>query len=157
MKATRVTAGALFACCLIGMLVLPVSAASDVRQVNAQASKIDAGLAEDLWKTHMENRLEAFDMHVRHGKDIIGVLEAHGIDGNGPQGILDQFGSLRPELEQALTSHDREALKTVNEKLVELTRQFLKSVREAIRAPAGTGTATETAGILLPASGTPAI
>jgi hypothetical protein len=157
MKATRVIAGALLACCLMGMMVLPAAAASDVQQMNARVSKIDAGLAEDLWKTHMENRLEAFDMHVRHGKDIIGVLEAHGIDASGPQGILDQFGSLRPELEQALSSHDRDAIKTVNGKLVNLAKQFLNAVREAIRASAGTGTATATAGFMLPASGTTAI
>lgn len=157
MKATRAIAGALFACCLLGMLVLPVSAASDVQQMNARAGTIDAGLAEDLFKTHMENRLEIFDMHVQHAKDIIGVLEAHGIDASGPQGILDQFESMRPELEQALTSHDRDALRTVNEKLADLTKQFLNAVREAIRASAGTGTAAAATGILLPAGGNMAI
>mgnify|MGYP001573013303 CR=1 FL=1 len=156
MKATRLIAGALLACCLIGMMVLPASAASDVQGMNARAAKIDSGLQDDLWKTHAENRLEAFDMHVQHAKDVIDVLEAHQINTSGPQAVLDQFAAMRPELEQALKNHDRDALKTVNAKLIDLTKQFLKSVRDAIRASAGTATASAS-GMAMPLTGTAAI
>ncbi|WAC05721.1 MAG: hypothetical protein OS112_03590 [Methanoregula sp.] len=156
MKATQLIAGAFLACCLIGMMVLPASAASGVQGMNVKAAKIDSGLQDDLWKAHAENRLETFDMHVRHAKDIIDVLEAHGINTSGPQAVLDQFAAMRPELEQALNNHDREALKTVNQKLIELTKQFLRSVRDAIRASAGTATASES-GIAIPLAGTAAI
>lgn len=156
MKATRLIAGAFLACCLIGMLVLPASAASDSQGMNVKAAKIDAGLQEDLWKTHIHDRLETFDMHVQHAKDIIDVLEAHQINTSGPQAVLNQFVALRPELEQALNNHDRDALKTVNAKLIDLTSQFLKSVRDAIRASAGTATASAS-GMAMPISGTAAI
>ena len=156
MKATRLIAGALPACCIIGMMVLPAPAASDVQGLNARAVKIDSGLQDDLWKTHAENRLEIFDMHVQHAKDVIDVLEAHQIDAGGPQAVLEQFAAMRPELEQALNNRDRDALKTVNAKLIELTRQFLQSVREAIRVSGGTAT-VPAAGRAMPLSGTAAI
>lgn len=156
MKTTRLIAGALVACCLIGMLVLPASAAPDAKGTNIKAGKIDPGLQEDLIKTHIKNRLETFDLHVQHAKDIIDVLETHQIDTSRPQAILDQFVAMRPELERALTSHDREAVKTVNAKLAELTKQFFQAVRDAIRASAATDTARAySAG--LPATGTLAI
>ena len=156
MKATRLIAGVLLACCLIGMMVLPASAASGLQGMNERAVKIDAGLQDDLWKTHAENRLETFDLHVQHGKDIIDVLETHQIDASGPQAVLDQFAVMRPELEQALSNHDRNALKTVNAKLIELARQFRQSVRDAIRASAGTTTASAS-DMAMPPTGTAAI
>jgi hypothetical protein len=156
MNATRLIAGVLLACCFIGMVVLPASAATGVQGMNARAAKIDAGLQDDLWKTHAENRLETFDLHVQHAKDVTDVLEAHQIDASRPQAILDQFAALRPELEQALTGHDRDALKTVNARLIDLGKQFLQAVRNAIRASAGTAKVSAS-GMVMPPTGTPAI
>jgi hypothetical protein len=122
--------------CLIGMLAAPVLAApAENAQGNAFAKMkaADAGLKTDLWNDHIKYRLLEFDLHVQHADDIIGILNDHGINTTKVQSIADTFSGKREELETALKSQDREALKTINRELFSLAKEFLKEMRAAIR------------------------
>lgn len=154
MNTKSILKGAFLAFCLIGMLALP-AAATPVAQVNGQGmmngkvNSIDDGLKEDLWNNHVQYRLKLFDMNVQHGTDVIKILNDHNIDTTLMQTTLDEFSGKRSELQTALENQDKDALKRINAELKELRQEFLKEMRDAIRAhysAAGTaGTARATA------------
>jgi hypothetical protein len=142
MNAKTIAKGAFLAFCLIGMLVLPASAAADGQgTVSVKATTIDQGLKDDLWNSHTQHRLEAFDMHVRHANDIIGILNSHGIDTSQMQATLAEISAKRPELQSALENRDKAALQKVNDELRQLAKEFLKEMRDAIRSHYAAGTA----------------
>ena len=68
MKNATIIKGAIIACCLIGMLVLPAAAAG---QGNAT---IDPGLKNALWTEQGQHRLTVFDANVQHANNVIGIL-----------------------------------------------------------------------------------
>lgn len=125
--------------CLIGMLALPAAAtAASGQATEATTNAIDKGLKDDLWNNHKANRLEAFNMHVRHAESTIEILGRYGIDTSGCESTLSSIEAKRADLESALTAQDRQKLKTVNAEIKTLWRQFLKDVRDAIRGHYGT-------------------
>lgn len=157
MNTRTILNGTFLAFCLVAMLVLPAAAAPAAQATNARANAIDQGLKDDLWNNHVQNRLAEFDMHVQHATSVIGILNKYGIDTTQMQSTLNTFSGKRTELQTALNNRDKEALKTINSELRELTKQFLKEMRDAIRdhygkmkAAGSTGTAStvNSAGIL---------
>lgn len=148
MNSKSILKGAFIAFCLIGMLVLPAAAAPGAQPAKMNGSVIDQGLKDDLWNNHKVNRLEAFDMHVRHAESTIGILGQYGIDTTACQSTLSTIEAKRPDLEAALTAQDRAKLKTVNEELKTLWQQFMKNMREAIRNHYGKGAAGITSSVL---------
>ncbi len=133
MNRTTIIKGAFLAFCLVSLLALPAAAAQNGQGMNAKEQAIDPTLKDDLWTSHTTHRLAAFDMHVQHAKDIIGILNDHNIDTGMMEVTLDKFANMRDELQAALDHHDREALKSINTELRELARQFFKEMRDAIR------------------------
>jgi hypothetical protein len=138
MNTKTILKGVFLAFCLIGMLVLPVAAAPAGQVVgqgmmNGKANSIDAGLKEDLWNSHMQYRLEAFDMHVQHGTDVIKILNDHNIDTTQMQVTLTTFSGKRSELVTALENQDKDALQKINAELKQLRQDFIKEMRDTIR------------------------
>jgi hypothetical protein len=138
MQKTTLYRGAFLALCLIGMLVLPAAAAPSGQASSAGANAIDQGLKDDLWNNHKANRLETFDMHVRHAESTLAILGQYGIDTTACEATLSTIEAKRTDLQSALDAQDRQKLKTVNAELKTLWQQFLKDVREAIRSHYGT-------------------
>jgi hypothetical protein len=77
MKIAPIMKGAFIACCLMGMLVLPVTAAPAKMSGN---TTIDQGLKNDLWSAQGQHRLEVFDANVRQADTVTGILGNHAID-----------------------------------------------------------------------------
>ena len=144
MKKNTIMNGAFVALCLICMLVLPAAAAPASETTSIRAAAIDDGLREDLWASHKEHRLEIFDLRVNHAADIIRILENHGADTTACQSTLSEIRDMRQDLERALTSHDLQEVKAVNEELKTLAQQFIRNVREAVQNAYGTRTTAMT-------------
>jgi hypothetical protein len=126
--------GVFVALCLIGMLVLPAAAVPAGQAAAVKGSAIDQGLINDLWANHQQYRLQVFDMNVQRGTSVITILDKYGIDSTACQATLSTISSKRSNLEAALSARNREQLKTFNAELKTLWQQFLKDMRDAIRA-----------------------
>ena len=120
--------GAVIVCFLMGMLVLPVAAAPA-----GQNPTIDTGLKNDLWTAQEQHRLAVFDANVAHANSVIGILGKYDIDATQMQATLTQISAERPALESAFADQDRTALKTVNQQLVTLWKQFRQEAKTAVR------------------------
>ncbi len=129
MKNATIMKGAVIACCLIGMLVLPVAAAP-AGQGN---TTIDPGLINDLWSAQEQHRLAVFDANVAHANNVIGILDKYNIDTAAMQATLSQISGQRPALESAFTNQDRTGLKSVNQQLQTLWKQFRQDAKTAVR------------------------
>lgn len=127
MKKATIIKGAIIACCLIGMLVLPAAAAG---QGNAT---IDPGLKNALWTEQGQHRLAVFDLNVQHANNVIGILGQYNIDTTQMQATLAQITGERSALQSAFADQDRNALKTVNQQLVTLWKQFRQEAQTAVR------------------------
>lgn len=142
MNKNTILRSAFIAFCLIGMLILPIAAAPAVQGTTAKVSTVDQGLKDDLWANHQQNRLETFDMHVRHAQSVISILDKYGIDTTACTSTLSTISGKRSELESALAHHDIQGLKTVNAELKTLWQQFIKNVRDAVMNHYGTRAAS---------------
>lgn len=135
-------AGALVALCLFGMLALPVSAAPTTNPATtAKISTVDQGLKDELWSSHMQYRLARYDLNVQQAAAVITILGKYGIDTSAAQATLDTVKGERAALQAALESKDRTQLKTINEELKTLWKQFRKDIRDAVRSRYGKGAA----------------
>ena len=140
--------GAFLAFCLAGLLVLPAAAAGQA------PSTADQGLRNDLWSRRGRTRLSVFDMNVQHANDIIGILNQYSIDTTQMQSTLTRISAERPALQSAFTSEDRSALRTANQQLVTLWKQYMQEMQAAVRghyaksSPATVSGTTGTAGLL---------
>ena len=131
MKNTPLFKGAIIACCLIGMLVLPVAAATG--GVAGNRTGIDPALKSDLWTNQQAHRLAIFDENVRNADNVIGILDKYGIDTAQMQATLGQITGDRSALQSAFANQDRNALKTVNQQLLALWKQFRQEAVTAVR------------------------
>jgi hypothetical protein len=134
MNVNSVVKGTFLAFCLIGMLVLPAAAAPSGQGTNTNTNVIDQGLSDELWNNNHEYRLREFDLHVERANSEMGILARYSIDTSQMQDTLSTISSKRSALETALTSEDRESLKTINEDLQSLWKQFLEEMKETIKA-----------------------
>ena len=132
MMKSDIMKGALLACCLIGMLVLPAAAAGQ-GTTSASPAAIDAGLKDDLWNIHTQYRLQAFDNHVQEAGAVIDALNKYGIDTTQMQKTLDAISSRRSELQTDLQNRDRKALQTLNGELQALWKQFREEMKETMK------------------------
>lgn len=137
MNAQTMLKGAFLTFCLIGMLAVPVAAAANGQGVNAQGQVIDQNLKDDLWANHHQNRLKEFDLHVQRATSVIGILDKYNIDTTKVQATLTTISGKRAALDDALTTKDREELKTINADLVSLWKQIRKDMRDSIKAHYG--------------------
>jgi hypothetical protein len=124
--------GALFAFCIIGVLVLPAAAAGQA----GTTSGIDQGLKDDLWASHQTYRLQEFDNHVTQANTVIGILGKYNIDTTQEQATLANISSQRSALDTALTGKDQASLKTINTNLASLWKQFNQEIRGSVKAHA---------------------
>ena len=131
MKKTQILKGALLACCLIGMLMLPVAAAPAGQAMNK--SVLDPRLKNDLWNAQEQHRLTIFDANVAHANSVIGILGTYSIDTTQLQATLTQISGERPALKSAFAGQDRTALKTVNQQLETLWKQFRQEAATAVK------------------------
>lgn len=139
-------AGALMALCVIGMLALPASAAPLTTTGSpAKISTVDQGLKDELWASHMQFRLARYDMNVQQANAVMTILQKYTIDTTACQATLTTIEGKRADLQSALVSKDREKLKTVNEELKTLWKQFHKNLRDAVKSHYGRGNAGTTA------------
>jgi hypothetical protein len=137
MKAQTMLKGAFLTFCLIGMLAVPVAAAANGQGLNAQGPAIDQNLKDDLWANHHQNRLKEFDLHVQRAESVIGILDKYKIDTNKVQATLTTISGKRAALDDALTTKDREELKTINADLVSLWKQIRMEMRDSIKVNYG--------------------
>lgn len=137
MKVHTMLKGAFLAFCLIGMLTLPVAAATDGQAMNAQGPIIDQKLKDDLWDNHQTNRLERFAMNVDQAQSVLTILGNYRIDITKCEDTLAKIKGKRSALETALSKKDREQLQTINAELRTLWQQFRTEVRESIKAKYG--------------------
>lgn len=137
MKAHTMLKGAFLAFCLIGMLTLPVAAATDGKAMNAQGPVIDQKLKDDLWANHQTNRIDRFAMNVKQAQSVITILGNYGIDITKCEDTLAKINGKRSDLETALKEKDKEDLQTINAELRTLWQQFRTEVRESIKAKYG--------------------
>ena len=121
--------GTLLAFCLIGMLVLPATAAG-------QATGADQGLKDDLWASHEQYRLQTFDNHVQQANNVIGILGKYSIDTTQLQATLTTITGERAALSTALTGKDQASLKTINADLAADWKQFMQETKDAVKAHA---------------------
>jgi hypothetical protein len=142
MQKTSILKGAFVALCLIGMLVLPAAAAPGNGQMaKMNGSAVDQGLKDELWANHQQYRLQQFDTNVQRANSVLTILSKYGVDTTTCQATLSTISGKRPALETALTSKDKEGLKTVNEELRTLWKQFRTGMKDALRAKYGKGAA----------------
>jgi len=120
------------AICIIGFLILPAAAAPAVQRTTVKT--VDQGLKDDLWASHQQYRLQRFDTNVQQAESVITILDKYSIDTTTCRATLATISGKRSALDTALTNRDREGLKTINAGLRTLWKQFLKDVRDAIRA-----------------------
>jgi len=147
----NIIATAILGLVIVAALALPASAA----QANGNAAgkaAIDPQLKADLWDNHHQYRLAHFDLNVQRANSIIGILDKYGIDTTRPQATLSTISGERGALDTALASQDRDALKTINEQLLTLWKQFAQEVKESIKdhyrgAKAGATTTATDAGL----------
>jgi hypothetical protein len=133
---------------MTAMFVMPVAAAPagqaqgqgqgmGERQVHTPAelknSTLDPALKEDLRKVHTENRLAQLDLNLKKAEDTTGVLEKYQYDTSGLSGILSAISEKRAALEEALTTEDRDQLKTVNKELQDLWKEFGKTLKALLK------------------------
>lgn len=136
MNTTSILKGAFAALCIISMMALP-AAAAPLTESTATAGTVEQGLRDDLWSNHMQYRLARFDMNVRQANGVIEILNKYGIDTTACEMTLSTISTKRAGLEAALEAQDRENLRTVNEELKTLWKQFLRDVRDAVRSHYG--------------------
>ena len=121
--------------CLIGMVVLPVAALNPGAGMGAlDKHPIDPGLKEDLWTIHTEHRLGRYDLNVQSAREVITTLDSHGYDTVTLTGILDEIRGKRIALADALEARDRNALKDINQELLQLWKDFRQELRQLIRS-----------------------
>jgi hypothetical protein len=137
MKAQTMLKGAFLTFCLIGMLAVPVAAAANGQGVNAQGQAIDQNLKDDLWANHHQNRLKEFDLHVQRATSVIGILDKYNIETTKVKATLTTISGKRAALDDALTTKDREELKTINADLVSLWKQIRMDMRDSVKAHYG--------------------
>jgi hypothetical protein len=140
MKKNTILRGAFVAFCLIGMLVLPTTAAP-AGQGTTTISTIDQGLKDDLWANHQQYRLQRFDLNVQQADSVITILDKYNIDTIASQATLTTISGKRSELEAALSARNKTKLKTVNAELKTLWQQFTTEMRDAIKDRYGKGAA----------------
>jgi Spy/CpxP family protein refolding chaperone len=125
------------------VLIVPVAAANAApggqggpgahnRDRLMNTSNLDPALKDDLWALHSNERLAQFDLNVKKGQDTIAVLNNHNYDTSDLTGILSQIISNRSALENAITGKDKTALKTVNKDLLDLWKQFGKTMKKVL-------------------------
>ena len=115
------------------MLVLPAAAAPVGQGTNVNANAIDQGLKDDLWNNHVTERMQEFNLHVQHATDVIAILNKYGIDTTQMQNTLNSISAKGTELQTALNNKDKDALKTINNDLKELWKQYLQEMRDSIK------------------------
>ena len=118
---------------LVAALALPVSAAA-TSSGNGQAGQINSGLKNDLWNTYGQYRLQIYDTRVQGANAIVTVLGNYGCPTSDLQATVTSIGNERTALSDALTNHDRNALKTVNQQLTSLWQQFRQQARASIKS-----------------------
>jgi len=130
---------ALLGLVLVAALALPASAAQANGNGNAygKAGKMDSGLKSDLWAVHAQYRLQVFDTRVQGADAVVTVLGNHGCPTTDLSATVTSIGNERSALSTALTSQDRQALKSVNQDLVKLWKQFAEETRASVKACSG--------------------
>jgi hypothetical protein len=147
MNSTTILKGAFVAFCLIGMLVLPAAAAPGAQPGKMNGSVVDQELKEELWASHQQYRLSGFDTNIQRATGVITILGKYGVDTTGCQATLTTISGKRSALETALTSRDKESLRTVNEEIRTLWQQFRAGIKDALRNKYGSRAAGEATGI----------
>ncbi len=133
---------------LVAALALPVSAAAT--DGNGQAGQINPGLKNDLWNTYAKYRLQIYNTRVDGANEIISDLGNYGCPTSDLQATVTAIANEGSALQDALTNHDRNALKTVNQQLTSLWQQFRQQARASIKScpvqPVTTNSGTTTTG-----------
>lgn len=125
-------AGALI--CLIGILAVPVAARAPGMHSNvSEKNQIDPGLKAELWTIHMNHRLDRFDGNVETAGEVIDALDKYSYDTTALEGILDDISGKRDALEDALEARDRDALRDVNQDLLQLWKDLRQEVRQLFK------------------------
>jgi len=134
---------------IVAALALPASAAA-TSNGNGQAGQINSGLKDSLWNTYAKYRLQIYNTRVDGANEIISDLGNYGCPTSDLQTTVTAIANEGSALQDALTNHDRDALKTVNQDLVKLWQQFRQQARASIKAcsvqPVTTNSATTTSG-----------
>ena len=117
---------------LVAALALPVSAAAT--DGNGQAGQINPGLKNDLWNTYAKYRLQIYNTRVDGANEIISDLGNYGCPTSDLQATVTAIANEGSALQDALTNHDRNALKTVNQQLTSLWQQFRQQARASIKS-----------------------
>jgi hypothetical protein len=123
--------------CLAGMLAMPVAAAPGAIHLVRAAqtnSTIPQAVKDDLWSVHLKYRLQQFDLNVQKANDVIGVLDKYRYDTGNLKVTLGELTAKRPLLESAVLAKDKTALKAVNADLVNLWREFGKTLKSELKA-----------------------
>ncbi len=123
---------ALFACamvCMVGMLVLPVSAAIG----QPSGNPINESLKNDLWNVHAHHRLAAFENNVNSTGGAIAVLNQYNYDTTILGAIHKNISGKHDALQTALQNEDRDQLRTINTELKGQWKDFGKEMRQLIR------------------------
>ena len=132
MNSHTILKGTFVAFCFIGILVLPAAAAPAGQ--GTTANTVDQGLKDDLWASHIQYRLQEFDLHVQRATSVIAILDKYSIDTTQMQATLTTISSERAALDTALTNKDKEGLKTINSNLQSLWKQFGQEMKASIKA-----------------------
>lgn len=84
-----------------------------------------------LWLSDTSARLDVFNRDSMDRTEQIGVLRTCSIDTAGMQNLSEQIDAQRPALVQALTNRSVADLKTANEKIQTLTKEYRDAVESA--------------------------
>jgi hypothetical protein len=142
MNSNTMIKGAVALFCLIGLLVMPATAAPGNGQIaKLNGSAVDQGLKDDLWANHQQYRLKQFDTNIERSNSVITILGKYGVNTTPCQSTLSTISGKRSALETALTSKDKEGLKTVDADIRTLWEQFRTEMQDAIRGHYGKGAA----------------
>jgi hypothetical protein len=119
------------------MLAMPVAAAPGALhkgKTNLTDQVVPQAVKEDLWDVHMKYRLQQFDLNIQKAADVTGVLDRHMYDTTALKATLAEIMTKRPALASAVSAKDKDALKVVNTELIDLWKEYGRSLRTVLKA-----------------------
>jgi hypothetical protein len=122
--------------CLVGMLAMPVAAAPGAAHLgtaNLTKPAVPQAVKDDLWDVHMKYRLQQFDLNVQKATDGTGVLDRYQYNTTALKATLAGIIAKRPALDAAVSAKDKGALKIVNAELINLWKEYGKTVRTVLK------------------------
>lgn len=120
----------LFACQALPVTALPGAVEQRFQDHGIRDKEV---IRNTLWTARAGYRMEAHNLLVAKGNEMIGVLEGHGMNTTKLQEAIDEYEALGPGLQQAIDENDKSGLQTVNKDLKKAWQGFMRALRTLVK------------------------